>query len=140
MERISKGDLKTGRRGTEQTPRKSSESERYAKKPWRAVSPLLAELTHLEYRKLRICCPECEATKENCRACGGGGYVCPTCRGARYLGLERKGDASVLRRCFGCGVGSSQGDGWEYDPYRELLTIEAWLEKWQIETARKVPA
>lgn len=97
-------------------------------KPWRDVA-CLQSLTRLEFRLLRVCCPECEATRKGCECCNGTGLVCPTCTGSQWLAMRQEGDVSIRVRCHDCGVDMS--DGWEADVDKKYAAIERWLYEWQ---------
>ncbi len=98
--------------------------------------PELLPLDVFQLRRLRICCPACFGDNKHCRTCGGHGYVCPNCRGARWL-VERRNDIDergpynepVMVRCNGCGL--LMTEGWVFDAEHELNTVEAWLMRWQ---------
>ena len=100
-----------------------------SKQRYKDATPSLKVLTYIEFRKLRICCPYCFALDDECDTCFGAGVVCPICTGARYLARHRPNKGSKLMACLACGYDTSSG--WEYDPARELSSIENWVTEWQ---------
>jgi hypothetical protein len=104
---------------------------------WNGV-PALKDVSLIEYLTMQICCPDCMTKRAGCKVCGGTGFVCPTCRGARFLAVHQDQDASLLSPCHDCGLDMSKG--WVYDADKEFLAIERWIEDWSVGVAHNTEA
>jgi hypothetical protein len=95
---------------------------------WRNVHPALRELSLLEFRQLRICCPYCRGSLSGCAWCNGTGLCCPHCTGLGFVGIPHQGTASERVPCPTCHLDMS--DGPVFDKSKCMLAIDRWIDDW----------
>lgn len=106
----------------------------YERAPLRTVMPELGRISLTYYYHLPMaCCAHlivAGATKiVHCKICDNQGWVCPMCRGARWLAADWV-EPEHMMRCPGCVYERVDDKGriyGTYDAERALVTARTWL-------------